>query len=126
MLNFAAAIDAVCKHLEGRGFVVTKRGEGVPNIEANKNGRNILVKTTGQTNPDGDPFTDSQVKAHVERIVYDATTLIEKKTPTAEVWIAVPADAGHTRRVLAIIASLRRLGIGVLWIDEDGSVSPFG
>jgi hypothetical protein len=72
----------------------------------------------------GQEFSQAQVFTHVGEAVLKALRVIA--AGQAEAGIAVPDSRNHRLQVELIRVALRRLGIIVFWVREDGTVSADG
>jgi len=127
-------IEAVCQHLEQRGFVIRSRlstsERGVDIVAVHRDtGEELLVEAKGGTSSKpsskrfGGPFTQAQAKVHVAEAFYQvATKLSDDTLPARRVAMAFPATPVHSRLVEAIDVARRRLGVEVFFVDEDRRV----
>ena len=128
MLNQQGVIDAVAAHLERDGFIVEAGQRQSPNIVGRKKGGSVLVEARGQTSAEptssrfGEPFKRSQIVEHVAQKLYSALKLSEKKVSGDEIALAFPDDPDHQECLDAISNTLRKLGIRIYWVDEEGHV----
>lgn len=135
MLNENQVVDAVIKHLEGRGYefvrkcLTTERGIDIVMKEP-ATGRFLLVEAKGATSDregsarHGKGFSTAQVRSHVARAFYAAAASLQHPDyPGAASAIALPNLDGHRDRIRAIQTALDQLGILVFFVNEDETVA---
>jgi hypothetical protein len=115
--------DRACQFLDERGWLIPSRRDarrpGVDTV-ANREGRTLVVAPRGEgsslpgTRRYGKPFTRSQVHVHVE--VAAARMLRKVADERTIAALALPDNPHYHEAVAAMLATLKRVGIGVLWV----------
>ena len=120
-------VDAVCAHLERKGFTVTQRRsttEHGVDIKAvhDTDGRQLLIEAKGGTssrkgsNRFGKPYTQSQVFDRCSKGIFTALRLRAQEPPaTTTAVLAVPDTARFRQYLREVVGFLRPLGIEV-WL----------
>lgn len=126
-------IDAVAGHLAASGWTIVKKlttldhGTDIIAERADPQRRLHVEAKGGTSSKDyteryGKPFNGGQVKSHVSVAFYYAARLQERH-PGDDVALALPDDERHRAAVKAIGTALTKLGVGVYFVADDGSVS---
>jgi hypothetical protein len=122
--------DAVCRHLVADKWKIISRAMGRKHgtdIVATRNGTRLEIEAKGAGSSDsrtkryGQEFSQAQVFTHVGEAVLKALRVVA--TGRAQAAIALPDSRNHRSQVEPIRVALRRLGIIVFWVREDGTVS---
>ena len=120
-------IASVRSSLQHLGYVIEDRSVHGADIVARLNDARVCVVVTGETTSkktarEGEAFRPDQVRDHVANAVYKALKLNEAKGEGGVVALAFPRNADHEGRVAPIALSFLKLGIGLIWINADGTV----
>ena len=132
MLTENDVVDAVAAHLPSLGYTVeatcTTIQRGVDIVARHdQTGRRLRVEAKGGTSSKdhtdryGKCFNSGQVVSHVSRALYKAAVLLGEH-PADDVALALPDDEHHRARVECIGSALDKLGIGVFFVGDDGTV----
>jgi hypothetical protein len=129
MLTEDDVVDAVCRHLEQRGWRIQSRcgtnERGVDVVASHPaSGISLRVEAKGETsakahtNRWGRPFDNAQVSDHVAKAFFTAAS-----TPVNErAAMALPDTRLHREHVGRIAAAVQKLGIALMWVRPDHSV----
>lgn len=75
----------------------------------------------------GQAFTDSQQLDHISKAIYASmkaySTTRPSDAPNREVGIALPVTMHHERHIGRIRPALKKFGIRVYWVSQDGNVT---
>lgn len=130
MLSEDAVVAAVIAYLQADGWniesmaLATQHGD---DIVATRDGVRLLVEAKGQgssmphSRKYGLPFSRNQVKTHIAVAVLRSLGVVSVGAATAA--LALPDDALHRREIERVAPALSKLGIGVFWVDQAGTVS---
>jgi hypothetical protein len=129
MLTEDDVVNAVCHHLEARGWRIDGRcstnERGVDVVASNPaTGATLRVEAKGETSAKphtkrfGRPFDSAQVSSHVANAFYTAAA-----TPPGErAAMAFPDTRLHREHVGTIAGAVQRLSIALFWVGADRSV----
>lgn len=121
-------VDAVCRRLAEAGWAIEERAgltDHGHDVVATKGDRRLIVEAKGAGSARsgsarfGQRFSSGQVFDHVAKAVLKALRALDSGHLGA---VALPKDAHHLREIASVRKSLRAIGVGVLWVDEDGAV----
>lgn len=122
-------VDAVCRHLVDEGYAIEQRALATQHgfdIVATKDGARLVVEAKGAgsskagTARYGAEFNGNQVFDHVAKAVLKALRVVSLGSD--EAGIALPDNERHRREVEQVTTALRRVGVTVFWVDEQGRV----
>jgi hypothetical protein len=95
-------------------------------IVASKDGVELIIEAKGAgsskegTARYGFEFNSNQVFDHVAKAVLKALRVAASEQ--AHAGIALPDNARHRREVEQVAPALRRAGVAVFWVDNEGNV----
>jgi len=130
MLYEEHVVEAVCRFLRKKGFLITQRlatkahGEDIKALAPDRK-QQVTIEAKGATssNPNspryGKEFDSKQVKDHVANAVYSAARHVSTDTLTG---VAFPNNDRHVEYVGRILPALKRLKIEVFWVGPDKTV----
>jgi len=136
MLVDSDIVDAVCSYISALGYQIhqrlppTKQGVDIIASRPHKP-QELWIEAKGETSERksskryGEPFDSAQVSIHVAEAVYSAIKHLAA-TPAGTdraVGIALPANDLHIRYAGAVMPVLLKLGLIVLWVRQDKSVT---
>jgi hypothetical protein len=135
MLYENVIVDVTCKKLMEMGYVVeqrlktTQRGFDII-LSKNNNGQKIKLyieakgETTSQeTNRLGKAFTRSQVRTHIGQALYKTNEALSlNEHCEIRVAVALPKNKDHLDLVRKIQIGLDKLGVALIWVNQDLSV----
>jgi Holliday junction resolvase-like predicted endonuclease len=122
-------VDAVCRKLASDGYSIVHRALATQHgydIVARKDGVDLIVEAKGAgsskagTARYGFEFNSNQVFDHVAKAVLKALRVASSEQ--ARAGIAFPDNARHRREVERVAPALRRAGVAVFWVDNEGNV----
>lgn len=131
MLTENDVIDAVCDYLERHKYRVenklTTSEKGVDIVVVHEEtGAEFLIEAKGETSSKegtkrfGKSFNSAQVKVHVAEAFFQAARVLPNGPSTSRrVAIALPDTSLHRNYVGEIRYAIERLGIEVLFVDEN-------
>jgi len=139
MLTENQVIAAVTQFLVGKGYAIERvsttlqHGDDIIACHI-ASGIRLYVEAKGETSAQAtsarhdQPFNRNQVLSHVSRAFYRAAAMQQQGAPGAlrRVGIALPDNALHKQRVVAIQAALDRLQIAIFWVNaaQEVTVTP--
>ena len=137
MLYETDVIEAVCQHIEARGYSIrqklntTQHGIDVIASSAAPRSLELCVEAKGETSQRngserfGKPFDSAQVKVHVAEAFSTGAELRFAKgaSDSRRVALAFPKTALHLRYVASIEAAFTVLQLGVFWVAADRTVA---
>lgn len=125
MITEDQVVDAICRVLVSRGYVIKQRATVVQHgndIVAYKNERDLVIEAKGAgssktgTARFGREFNSGQVVDHVAKAVLKALRITS--LGEARAGIALPENELHLREIQQVATALRQAEIGVFWVDE--------
>lgn len=133
MLTENDVIELTCEKLIETGYEIVQQlhtTEHGIDIIAVKDNRRLLIEAKGATsatigtNRFGAEFTKNQVNHHVAMAFYAVAKLITVEICSPNIYcIALPHNANHIDAIKAIDIAVERLGVKLIWVDEDGTVT---
>jgi hypothetical protein len=136
MLVESDVVDTVCGHLSSLGYTIHQRlpptKQGVDIIASRpEHPKELWIESEGETSERegskrfGVPFDSAQVNIHVAEAVYTAVKHLAN-IPSGKdrtICIALPSNELHRKYADAVSPVLTRLGIVILWVHKDKSVT---
>ncbi len=136
MLVESDVVDAVCNHISNLGYTIhqqlppTKQGVDIIASRA-ETPQDLWIEAKGETSERksskryGQPFDSAQVNIHVAEAVYTAIKHLAAIPAGSDrtVCIALPSNELHHRYADAVSPVLFKLGVVILWVKQDGSVT---
>jgi hypothetical protein len=129
MLTEDQVVDAVCRELDERGYLIVERAaitQHGHDIVATKASMSVIIeaKGAGSSKPGtarfGNEFNSNQVNSHVARAVLKAMRVVS--AGEARAGIALPDNQNHRQEVDQISAAPGAAGIAVFWVREPAEV----
>lgn len=128
-------IDAVCSHLESRGFTIerrclsTERGDDI--VASHTSGLRLYIEAKGEgSSREGSPrhgrsFHSGQVFDVVAKAFYRAAVMLQEAHEGERrcAGLALPDTPAFRRRVSAIDQALHRLELPVFWVEPTRRVT---
>lgn len=125
-------IAAVCDLLVAAGWTIEQRlttsQQGIDIVARRPDHtRTLMVEAKGATSSkassarNGRPFSRAQIASHVARAFYAAASIYDEHGASGVSAIALPRTPAHGEFIRRIESSLRLLGIGVIWVETDGT-----
>lgn len=134
MLSEYNVVVAVAEYLQDQDYEVTQKlresqkGDDIIAVSPARNFR-LLIEAKGESSSKsssaryGKPFNQNQVKVHVAAAFYRSAQMLQKPSDLpVKAAIALPCNQAHLEAVESIQCSLHNLGIGVFWVNKNGSV----
>lgn len=131
MLTENDVVQAVVNYLMKNGFDILSQATTVQrgiDIEAKnkKNKMHLYIEAKGatsskpETNRFGKPFNNNQIESHVSRAILKLMKIISNDPDShrIKVAMALPDNEGHRKLIEKIYPALRRLKIGVFWVND--------
>lgn len=127
-------IEAVCSYLLQMGYEINQKltttQTGIDIIATNSCGVKCYVEAKGATSSKresskfGKEFNLSQVKVHIG-VALVAAFKVANEFPNSESLIALPKNDNHKSLIDKMRCPINNSGVGVLLIDNDGSVEKY-
>jgi Holliday junction resolvase-like predicted endonuclease len=135
LLNENDVVDAVCHYLEASGWTILERHatteRGIDVVAERPDTRErAWVEAKGATSARADTarfdmgFTPTQVRHQVAFALYDAARRRDSaEREGARLFLALPDDRQFRKRAEDIRSALNTLGVALLWVHPDRTVT---
>ncbi len=85
--------------------------------------QDVVIEAEGNKRPNGDPKKQSQMYTHFLRAVGQLCIRITKYGKKTRYALALPREQYYLTKAKETMAGLRRLKVGVYWVEDDGKVT---
>jgi len=118
-------VKIVAAHLESRCFTVKtnpghKRGVDIKAITTR--GELHFIEAEGNAKPSGERLTSTQMYTHYYRAIGQICMRMTENEGRGDYALALPDDLYYKKKVKETIFGLKKLGIGIYWVTENGKI----
>lgn len=87
-----------------------------------KSNTTLVIEAEGNRKPDGTALKTDQKYTHLLRAVDQLLLRVPKYGETASYALALPRDPYYVKKTIEMKIGLKRLGVGIYWVEESGEV----